>query len=522
MTPHRKTALNLAFIVSAAAPLTLFSTNVTAALNYTKVVATYDPVPGAPAGVLFDKFDLPVIADDGKLAFLGTVQGAGVTSTNTTGIWTTGFSGLDLVARQGDAAVGTDPGVTYESFGTPVVNRFGRTSFLAGLTGTGVDSSNDIGIWTEVTGGLVKSVREGDFAAWGEPNISHDNLRYISNPQISDTGHIVFSSTVSGAGVGELNNTGSWRAGQNSHWLLYREGDQAPGTDPGVNFLFPGNLVLNDVNKIAFHSALIGPGVTADNRDGIWSDVSGVLDLIVREGDAAPGTETDVIFDNVTWPMLSDGGHVAFRASLSGPGIDFFNNNGDGIWMDSGNGVELIARSSDPAVGTAPGIELGFPSFPSVNSSGHVAFVSELDGPGVLLSTDDAFWVHKEGGLTLVAREGDQAPGGDPDLFIDSISNPLISETGQVAFRGFVSGPGVDTTNDRAVWMTNPAGELVQVVRKGDVIDLNDDPLLYDFRTIENCNPSQQSPQDGMTSNDGEGWPVKWARMDWCRKSKAD
>ena len=36
------------------------------------------------------------------------------------------------------------------------------------------------------------------------------------------------------------------------------------------------------------------------------------------------------------------------------------------------------------------------------------------------------------------------------------------------------------------------------------------------------CNPSQQSPQDGMTSNDGEGWPVKWARMDWCRKSKAD
>ena len=41
-------------------------------------------------------------------------------------------------------------------------------------------------------------------------------------------------------------------------------------------------------------------------------------------------------------------------------------------------------------------------------------------------------------------------------------------------------------------------------------------------RTNTVGNPSQQSPQDGMTSNDGEGWPVKWARMDWCRKSKAD
>ena len=42
------------------------------------------------------------------------------------------------------------------------------------------------------------------------------------------------------------------------------------------------------------------------------------------------------------------------------------------------------------------------------------------------------------------------------------------------------------------------------------------------MQSLVKGNPSQQSPQDGMTSNDGEGWPVKWARMDWCRKSKAD
>ena len=76
-------------------------------------------------------------------------------------------------------------------------------------------------------------------------------------------------------------------------------------------------------------------------------------------------------------------------------------------------------------------------------------------------------------------------PTGEPDLFIGTIANPMISETGQVAFRGTLTGPGVNTSNDRAVWMTNQADELVQIVREGDVIDVNDHPIFFDYRTVE-------------------------------------
>ena len=55
----------------------------------------------------------------------------------------------------------------------------------------------------------------------------------------------------------------------------------------------------------------------------------------------------------------------------------------------------------------------------------------------------------------------------------------------------------------------------------------DDAPLLADeigFYMAINFtrNPSQESRQEGVKSNEGVGCPVRWARTDWCRKSKAD
>jgi hypothetical protein len=69
--------------------------------------------------------------------------------------------------------------------------------------------------------------------------------------------------------------------------LIIREGDAAPGTSSGVLFgqFDPNSHVLNADNQIAFLGRLTGTGVTTANDVGIWAtDSIGEIQLIAREG----------------------------------------------------------------------------------------------------------------------------------------------------------------------------------------------------------------------------------------------
>jgi hypothetical protein len=70
--------------------------------------------------------------------------------------------------------------------------------------------------------------------------------------------------------------------------LIAREGDAAPGTPSSVVFgQFDANsYVLNGNGQIAFLGRLTGTDVTTANDVGIWAtDLTGALKLIAREGD---------------------------------------------------------------------------------------------------------------------------------------------------------------------------------------------------------------------------------------------
>ena len=89
--------------------------------------------------------------------------------TNDDGIWSEGGgSGLALVAREGNAAPGVGAGVQFSGFssnGPLALNSLGRTAFIGFLTGTGVNTTNQGGIWREEAGsGLALVIRAGDHA----------------------------------------------------------------------------------------------------------------------------------------------------------------------------------------------------------------------------------------------------------------------------------------------------------------------------------------------------------------------
>ena len=67
-------------------------------------------------------------------------------------------------------------------------------------------------------------------------------------------------------------------------------GDPAPGTPPDVDFsLFFRDPVIDGAGHSAFIARLTGPDVGDSNDDGIWTEGSGSLALLTREGDQAPG-----------------------------------------------------------------------------------------------------------------------------------------------------------------------------------------------------------------------------------------
>ena len=98
---------------------------------------------------------------------------------------------LRTVALSGQSAPGAPADVNYGNFGTfffdpqnqvvrgPVINDAGRAAFRANLAGSGVDATNNQGIWSEGSGSLALVARTGS-AAPGVP----DGVNFGLNPAL--------------------------------------------------------------------------------------------------------------------------------------------------------------------------------------------------------------------------------------------------------------------------------------------------------------------------------------------------
>jgi hypothetical protein len=145
--------------------------------------------------------------------------------------------------------------------------------------------------------------------------------------------------------------------------LVVREGQDAPGTT-GV-FLDIELLRMNESGRSAFRSKLAGPGITAGNDSGMWVERDTGFVLLAREGDHAPGTDPGVLFADLTYvpnilllgarkaPGINADGQVAFLGYLTGEGVapDV---NDKGIWMTINDEIYLVAKTGDP-LELAPG-----------------------------------------------------------------------------------------------------------------------------------------------------------------------
>lgn len=452
--------------------------------------------PNLGAGVNFSGSSIPVLNSSGQVAFNGILTGTGVGTFTDTGIWTNAGGTLAVVAREGTIGPGPNvgAGVNFGPFNNtfyfPVFNAAGHVAFQAELTGTGVDSSNGRGIWTNVGGTLNAVARNG--TAGPGPNVgSGVSFNSFGSPLLNANGHVAFVGVLSGTGITTLNNSGIWSNAGGTLAVVARTGSSGPGPNlgAGVNFSSISFPVLNAAGRVAFYGTITGPGTVGSNA-GVWTNVSGSLAVVARTGSPGPGPNlgTGVTFNFLNDPVMNAAGQVAFAAGITGIGIDSTNDNG--IWTNAGGSLAVVARKgpSGPGPNLSAGIDFtSFSTMPVMNANGHVAFRANVIGTGVDSTNDTGIWTNAGGTIVTVAREGTSGPGPNlgPGVHFSNIgssNNPVMNAAGQVAFLGFLTGGGVDTTNDRGIWLFS-GGVLTPVIREGDPFDVDPGPGV-DLRTI--------------------------------------
>lgn len=220
----------------------------------------------------------------GEVAFRSTLASNVQTSVFRQSLWRSGNNDPTLIAIEGDQAAGAETGVTFtrgplsgELFDWVDLNDAGQVAFYSHLTGNGVDSRNDEGIWaTDRSGNLRLIVREGD--VW-------ENV--LGNPiAITD----LSINTAPGGGQGGAFND----RGQLIYTAQFDDGTTSIIRSDLVAFLgvegdynADGVVDLADytVWKSAFGDAVAAPG---DGADGSFNGVVDAADFTIWRDNFAP------------------------------------------------------------------------------------------------------------------------------------------------------------------------------------------------------------------------------------------
>ncbi len=421
-----------------------------------------DPAPGFPGdtfGTLSPQFSLVV---NGRYTFHNIVFPSG-----DIGIWLGEPGAFPLIVKVGDAAPGTPAGVTFSGLERPGLNPSGDISVRCTLTGTGVTSANNQGIWAGSAGTLEMRVRTGTTATGFGGQFS--SINHQTRYPINASGQVLFWALVSGVPISS--NTGLWiSSASNSATLVIREGDAAPGM---AGVFLTGDINGGDFNNagtVIFPSFLTGSGVNSSNDQAYFAGTVGNLSLAVREGDSAPGSAGT--FSSFYCTIAGDDRIIVSGTASTGSGPLA------GVWAGSPGNLSLVALQGNQAPDLPPGVVYGSSfSAPQTTGNGRMAISASLAGTGVDSSNDQGIWMADDlGDLHLVVRKGDVIPvasgrckkivnlysvGGNGE----NGSQTALNSSGQLAFT--------------AVFEHEMSGQFVAA--------FNDDP----------------PPPDG----DGDGWP---------------
>lgn len=479
MVAMRSINVSIQFAVVLTAALIFCNRAVAIGFPFRTVAVSGSQVPNATADVTFESFSFPLVNNQGKTTFFGQLSGASVNSSNDRGLYT-GYkpNSVSYVARHGDNVPGLTPSGTFFLIEFPVMNNVGSIGFkgLAFQSGIGIKST----YYTNRGGALAAVLKNGDPAPGfgGDATldtIGTDAIEMNDSDQIAFTGRAQSSSFENGVSVGLWTDRAS-----NGLDLLVNTGGGLPGLPTPITITGGITPQLAENGKIAFRARFDDGNSSFPFRYGVWfDDPTEGLSVVAYEGGPSPSGGP---FLKVYEPGMNSQGDIAFSGLID----QSSSLNDNGIWTTArGAPLSLVARENDIAPGVGPIARFAGIGRPIVSDNGDIAFAGTVRGTGINSSNDFGVFVDREdSGLEAIMREGQSANGFGPGVSVALFDNYTMNRNGLVVVSAFVSGAGIDSTNDRALWVSDMDGNLELIFREGGLFDVNDDPFLTEFRTI--------------------------------------
>lgn len=198
------------------------------------------------------------VGEGGTVAFVGWLQGTGVTSANNAVAIVNTPNGTYLVARGGDEAPGT-AGATFVNSSMPEsisLDAYAGVLIRARVQGPGVSSNNDLGYWVDLAGTLELVAREGDVV----PGLGGATILSLEDPiaQFKGDGYVVLECVLA-TDTGQADALLAWDPVNGLHAIAAQGWSIAldDGSAPTVTTLFVDeSRSLNKWGEVAFAAGL--------------------------------------------------------------------------------------------------------------------------------------------------------------------------------------------------------------------------------------------------------------------------
>jgi hypothetical protein len=373
---------------------------------------------------------------------------------------------ISLVPQTGGPAPGTNG--TYATFDPPAINSSNGLAFgatLAADKSLGISATNGFGIWADDSSGTSQLIAQLTGYA---PDTASATFAKLSDPVYNANLDVAFSGTLkvaTGQATAATEN-GVWSNASGALHLVAREGDQAPDCPTGAVFKTFESVGLSNAGAIVL-ATLTGSstaaGVTSANNTGIWEGTEeSSLTLKLRSGASIGGKTLGTLTVPASLPGV--GGQTRF----------FAYDNGDlsllGTFTDKTTGIVKVigGTASLPYVkgGSAPGITGGtFATFnaPIINDNDQVAFEATLTPASGIASTNDVGIFVENGSSALQLIARTGATAPGTGGTYATLDNPVYNDHQTVAFYATLKG----ATTGSAGLFSNGSGSVQGVAYIG-------------------------------------------------------
>jgi hypothetical protein len=470
-------------------------------VSFRPVALSSQPAPGLATNLIFNSFYDFSIANDGRVAFTATLTGPGVTTTNNLGVWANLSCGFQLLARTGDPVPGTNGG--FFTWFDPTITDAQTVVAGARTSKASTNATSPTDVDTDL---YIKNLTKYVYA-FNLALARNSFADWILASWHDDPAMLVH---LEGPDIGPTNDQAILAGPPANLMLVARTGSPAAGSSGNyTSFSDDGRaMALAPDGRVAFEATTDG----TSGLFGLWFGNATTLQTAMVPGKAAPvsllgpGYSFNILGDTVE---VNSQGQLAFSTSLTGPGLN--NTNSQFAAAGAPGALRVIAQSGQPAPGI-PGAFFrsyfnGGPVFTDelIGEDGAVAFAASFGTNGY----DFGLWLTPSNSATpiLLMRTGEQAPGAPSGVyftnsfqFLPPFEEVFMNGRDEIVFRSYLAGPSSDTNLSRnvGIWLAEPDGTVNLIARTGQTIDLGGGKL----RELQNVTfgdnpPTLGGPADG-------------------------